>query len=180
MLKRSYNGAFATGARTGARGAAVLTRKFEETLRTILIRDLNLTRPLTVQKGTALQEAIGLMQEQKRPCLMVCDGNRIAGVFTERDILYKLTGEGADFSRPVDTAMTPDPHTLKPEDRVSDAIRMMTEQSYRHIPLVDDDGHFAGFVTARDIIVYIAEHFPTEVLNLPLRLDQTPTRAEGG
>jgi CBS domain-containing protein len=57
---------------------------------------------------------------------------------------------------------------------------MMTEQSYRHIPLVDDGGSVVGFVTARDIIVYIAENFPAEVVNLPPELHQTPMRAEGG
>jgi len=155
-------------------------KDFEETLRTILIRDLALTPPLMVQKGSPLRAAIALMQEMQRPCLIVCEGEKVAGIFTERDVLYKLTQPGTDLTQPIDTAMTPDPATLGPESPVGTAIQMMTEQSYRHIPLEDRSGNCVGFVTARDIIVYIAEHFPTEVLNLPPRLGQVPQRAEGG
>lgn len=133
-----------------------------------------------VQKGTPLRDAIALMQERVRPCLIVCEGEKVVGIFTERDILYKLTDGKADFTKPIDTVMSPSPATLRPEDPVGTAIRMMTEQSYRHIPLADGAGKCVGFVTARDIIVYIAEHFPTEVMNLPMRLHQTPLRAEGG
>ncbi len=133
-----------------------------------------------MQKGTPLRDAVALMQDRKRPCLIVCDGEKVAGIFTERDVLYKLTVPGADLSRPIDSAMTPDPATLGPDDPIASAIRMMTEQSYRHIPLADRQGNCVGFVTARDIIVYIAENFPTEVFNLPPRLDQLPMRPEGG
>ena len=157
-----------------------LAANFEQTLRTVRIRELALTPPLEVQRGSRLRDVISRMQDAKRPCAIVCDGKRVAGIFTERDILYKLTAPGASLDRPVDEVMTASPATLSPEAPVSQAITMMTEQSYRHIPLVDGDRNLAGYVTARDVIVYIAEHFPTEVFNLPPRLHQTATRAEGG
>lgn len=168
------------GAREGSRGARILAKDFEQTLRSILIRDLALTPPLKVQVRTPLRDAIARMQEMHRPCLIVCKDEKVAGIFTERDVLYKLTAPGADLEQPIDGVMTPEPRTLHPEDPVSTAIRLMTEQSYRHIPLTDASGNCVGFVTARDIIVYIAEHFPAEVLNLPMRLGQVPQRAEGG
>lgn len=133
-----------------------------------------------MESGTALKDAISRMQESRRPCIIVCRGEKVSGIFTERDILYKLTGPGADLSGLVDDFMTPEPRTLRPEDPVSLAIRMMTEMSYRHIPLVNGDKKLVGSVTARDIIVYIAENFPAEVFNLPPELHQTPMRAEGG
>jgi CBS domain-containing protein len=170
----------ADGGPHGTRGDITLAATFEETLRKVKIRELQLSPPLKVQKGTALREAISLMQERKQPCLLVLDGEKVAGIFTERDILYKLTAPGKDLSGPVDAVMTAEPRTLHPEDLAGKAIRLMTEKSYRHIPLADDDGKLLGYVTARDIIVYIAENFPTEVFNLPPVLHQTPMQAEGG
>jgi len=48
----------------------------------------------------------------------------------------------------------------------------MTERGYRHIPLLDERGRRAGMIAARDVVNYVAEHFPAEVVNLPPRLDQ--------
>jgi len=104
----------------------------------------------------------------------------VAGIFTERDILNRLPDDGADLDSPVEKFMTANPKTLRLDDPLAAAIKMMTEQGYRHIPLVDENGDGAGLLTALEILTYIAEHYPAEVVNLPLRLHQTPRRAEGG
>jgi len=152
----------------------------EATLPRIRIRDLSLPEPLLVQKGSTLRAAIGMMQSALRPCVLVCDGRRVAGIFTERDILNRLTPGPTDWSAPIDGVMTPNPKTLTPEDLVADAIRLMTREGYRHIPLVDAYGLRLGLLSARDILGYLADHFPAEVLNLPPRLDQTLRRMDGG
>lgn len=157
-----------------------MPRALEETLPHLLIRDLSLPEPLIVQRGSMLRAAIEMMQAERRPCVLVCDGRRVAGIFTERDILNRLTLGAVDYSLPIDGVMTPDPKTLAPDDRVADAIRLMTKEGYRHIPLVDASGLGAGLLSARDVLGYIAEHFPTEILNLPPRLHQTLRRVEGG
>jgi CBS domain-containing protein len=56
----------------------------------------------------------------------------------------------------------------------------MTAEGYRHIPLLDAEGNGAGLLSARDVLGYIAEHFPAEVLNVSPRLGLVPRRMDGG
>jgi CBS domain-containing protein len=101
----------------------------------------------------------------------VVEGGRLAGIFTERDLL-RLAREAADLgSIPLAKVMTPDPETLYPDDRIALALYHMTEGGYRHIPLVDADQRPVGIVAMRDIVRFIVSMFPDTVLNVP------PTRA---
>jgi len=157
-----------------------MPRELERTLPQLFIRDLALPEPLIVPKGSPLRGAIELMQQTSRPCVLIYDGGRVAGIFTERDILNRLTSGTVGWDGPIDAYMTPSPRTLSLNERVATALELMTREGYRHIPLVDSKGLGAGLLSARDILVYIAEHFPAEVLNLPPRLHQTMKRMDGG
>ncbi|MBI3448688.1 MAG: CBS domain-containing protein [Acidobacteria bacterium] len=157
-----------------------MTRTLDEILPRLLIRDLPLAEPIVVRVGTPVREVIAAMQRASRPCALICEGSRVAGIFTERDIVNRLNLAAVDGAARIETVMTPRPRTLTPDDRVLDAIRLMTREGYRHIPLVHSDGGDPGLLSARDVVVYIAEHFPTEVLNLPPRLHQTLHRMDGG
>ena len=119
------------------------------------------------------------MREQGLGCVLVCEGERLVGIFTERDVLNKLIGSGVSETETVDRFMTPQPASLTPRHTLGDAVRLMTEHGYRHIPLLDERGRRAGLVAASDIVNYIAEHFPAEVVNLPPRLNQVFNTPEG-
>lgn len=151
----------------------------EEALRRERIGSLPLPPPVRVARGTGLQDALQMMREEGAGCLLVCDGDRLAGIFTERDVLNKLFGKAAGEPRTIDALMTQNAATLTPGDSLADAIRLMTEKGYRHIPLIGGDGKVAGLIAANDIVHYIAEHFPVEVVNLPPELHQTFTTKEG-
>jgi CBS domain-containing protein len=152
----------------------------EERLRTLLIKDLPLPEPLLVDSSATVGAAIELMRSRRRPCVLVCEDRRCSGIFTERDVLLRVDLGRSGLSAPITTVMTPSPRCLRLEDRVAEAIGMMTREGYRHIPLVDRDGLGVGLLSARDVLVYIAEHFPAEVLNLPPQLDQLARRTDGG
>jgi CBS domain-containing protein len=111
--------------------------------------------------------------------VLVCRGPRAIGIFTERDVLDKLFGSPVDERLPIDQFMTADPVSLPLDATLGEAVRMMNEKGYRNIPLIDPDGNSAGMVAARDIVLYVAEHFPTEVANLPPSMEQTYTSPEG-
>ncbi len=68
--------------------------------------------------------------------------------------------------------MTTEPRTLDLDQTIRDAIELMQTGRYRNVPLVDDDGHLVGVVRQSDIIKYLAESFPEELLNLPPRPHQ--------
>ena len=75
--------------------------------------------------------------------------------------------------------MTPNPTTLKTTDSVADAIRLMNQGHYRHLPLVDENGGLVGVLGVRDLINYLAEHYPYEVYNLPPDPHQVIRAPEG-
>ena len=73
--------------------------------------------------------------------------------------------------------MSPDPRSLDADAPISAAIRWMTRRGYRHLPVVEGGegpsaGALVGVVSAGDLIDYLADHFPTEVYNLPPAQDQ--------
>lgn len=129
--------------------------------------------------STSLGEVYRRLAEERSVAVLVCEGDRLLGIFTERDILYRTALE-CDPEAPVGELMTPDPVTLRDDDRLSEAIGLMAEKGIRHVPFTRADGGEPGLIGGRDVLRLIAEHHPETLLNLPPRLDQTMLRSEGG
>ena len=154
--------------------------RIEEILRTEPISSMRLDQPPAVPVTSKLRDVIGAMQKRRVAAVVITDAGRVVGIFTERDVLNRIVGLALNEDLPIGDLMTRDPRTLTPDDRIADAIRLMTERGYRHIPLVDARGGDSGMISARDIVEFIAIHYPKEVFNLPPELDQMPRRQEGG
>ncbi len=135
---------------------------------------------MLVQSGTSIGDAISAIQANKGDCLLVCNGDRLVGILTERDILLKVLARGVDPDALVDGYMTRDPDTLTSESTVVEALQLMERGGYRNIPLQDADGHIEGVLRQQDILEFVAEAFPQEILNLPPRPHQVMTEADGG
>ncbi len=135
--------------------------------------------PMTVGKGTSLGAAIARMQERGGECVLVSDDGRLAGILTERDVLMRVLGRDVDLERPVEDMMTPDPATLPAEATVREALEAMDRGGYRNLPLVDGAGKLVGLVRQQDVVEYVAEAFPQEILNLPPRPHQKMEEPEG-
>jgi CBS domain-containing protein len=146
------------------------------------LRVLSRRQPVTVLPGTLLAECVRSIQRTGTgDSVFVCDaGGRLLGVLTERDIFGRIVGGRVDLTQPVEALMTTEPHTLDLDDTIRDAIVLMRTGRYRNVPLVDDAGHLVGVVRQSDIIKYLAESFPEELLNLPPRLHQRMKASEGG
>lgn len=153
---------------------------FVEALQKNRIRGLRLAEPARVDPRTPLSETLSLMRSGKVGCALVCDGDQIVGIFTERDVLKSLLGPGPNYAAPVEQFMTSRPQTLTLNDTLGAALRMMIGNGFRHVPVLDEEGRTVHAMSARDLIVYIAEHFPAEVVNLPPRLHQVMRKPEGG
>ncbi len=111
--------------------------------------------PRTVEPGTPVADVMATMRTDGLDGVLVIDGGRLVGIFTERDALLKLAGRSlAGIS--VSDVMTPDPVVLREDDTVAVAIHKMALGGFRHIPLVDG-GRPTGIVTARDVFHRIAE-----------------------
>ena len=145
------------------------------------LRVLSRRQPVTVPPGTSLADCLRAIQRSGTgDSVFVCaaDG-RLAGVLTERDIFGRIVGGDIDLSQPVESLMTTEPRTLDLEQTIRDAIDLMQTGRYRNVPLVDDDGNLVGVVRQADIIKYLAESFPEELLNLPPRPHQRMKEPEG-
>jgi CBS domain-containing protein len=136
---------------------------------------------VTVPTGTTIGEAARVMKEHRVGCVLVEEGGKLVGIFTERDILTKLVGTGYDPAKvAVDGVMTRNPETLTPEDPIAFALQRMSVGGFRHVPLVDAEGRSVGILSVKDIVDYLAEHFPEEILNIPPEPGRQPRTPEGG
>jgi len=133
------------------------------------IRELATLRPaISVSPTDSVRLAIERMNQGRAGCVLVEVNGVLTGIFTERDVLTKIVGTALDLDRvTVETFMTPNPESLRPEDRVSYALNKMSIGGFRHIPLVDDEGHPIGVVSMRNVVDYMVDLFRTEILNLP-------------
>ena len=149
----------------------------DERLRVLSRRD-----PLTVRPGTSLAECIAAIQQTGTgdSVFVTNPDGTLAGVLTERDIFGRIVGGQVDLSQPVETMMTTKPQHLGLDETVRAAIELMQTGRYRNVPLLGDDDELIGVVRPQDVLKYLAEAFPEELLNLPPRPHQRMHRAEGG
>jgi CBS domain-containing protein len=125
--------------------------------------------PLVVDARATLAETISRMQQGSRGCaLVVSDAGRLAGIFTERDVLMRVAGRPIDLGQTaVRDYMTRDPVTLPSDSSVAFALNRMLIEGFRHIPLVDERGRPTGVVSQRQLIEYLSDFFNRDLLNLP-------------
>ena len=148
-------------------------------LRTEKARVLARPDPATATPQTALRGALAQMREHGGDALLIKEDGRVAGILTERDVLTRVFGAEVDEARPVSEFMTSDPHTLSADASLLEAMQAMESGHYRNIPLVEQDGMVVGLLRQQDLIEFIAEAFPQEILNLPPRPHQLMDQPEG-
>ncbi|HEY4632564.1 MAG TPA: CBS domain-containing protein [Candidatus Limnocylindrales bacterium] len=145
------------------------------------LRVLSRRQPVTVPPGTSLADCLLAIQRTGTgDSVFVCEASgRLVGVLTERDVFGTIVAGEVDLTQPVETLMTVEPKTLDLDQTIRDAIELMQTGRYRNVPIVDAGGQLVGVVRQSDIIKYLAESFPEELLNLPPRPHQRMKEPEG-
>ncbi|MBK6880829.1 MAG: CBS domain-containing protein [Elusimicrobia bacterium] len=128
----------------------------------------------------SLKRAIDLMRESKSAYIVVAEGRRVVGMFTESDVARKILGKNIDEKRPVRDFMTPDPIVLRQDDPVGRAVDLMAENDFYHIPLVNEKQELVNVLSVRTLIRFLAEFYPGEIYNIPPNPHQVAPTAEGG
>lgn len=123
--------------------------------------------PVVVSPRATVGEAVRLMNETHRGCVLVVEGYELIGIFTERDLLCLVEQESDPAKVMVGKVMTRNPEVLRPDHGVALALNKMTVGGFRHIPLVDDQGRPVGIVAMRDIVRFMVSMFPDAVLTVP-------------
>jgi CBS domain-containing protein len=134
---------------------------------------------VAVSPYTTLSQAIEAMKNDEGGCVIISDDGRVAGIFTERDLLNRILGEQVDLESSIGDWMQTAVETLTLEATIGDAVRLMNEKGFRNIPLVKN-GELAGSISVFDIITYLAECYPKETMNLPPLAAQVMDTVDGG
>ena len=105
---------------------------------------------LQLPSSATVREAARRMRTRDVGAVLVVSGERLEGIFTERDVVNRVVAEGLDpDGTTLATVMTTNPDTIAPTDTAITALRRMQDGGYRHLPVVDH-GHLVGIVSRRD------------------------------
>ena len=142
--------------------------KLDDALLSDTVKLLAPSEPIRLSPDTTVEDAVALMVDQRRAAVVIVDeGARLIGIFTERDALMRVMRRRRDPRvTKLDEVMTPAPEALAPDDRICYAINRMHSAGYRTVPIVDADRRPVGVVTVNDVVKWLAELFPEAVLNL--------------
>lgn len=145
------------------------------------ITHLRLPPIKSIPNTSTIKEAVDIMQKLKiGSVLIVDDKGKIDGIVTERDVLLKVIGIIDDIANtPITEVMTPEPECLQKEDMICFAIHNMHVGGYRHVPIVDADDNPVAMVSIKDVMHYIFDHFPEDIINITSQPYRGPVSREG-
>ena len=117
---------------------------------------------IALQTGATLNDAVTLLADRRIGAVPVMDGEQVAGILSERDVIYALARDGqAAMARPVGEVMTKPALTAKPQDTALGALSLMTKRRIRHLPVIDD-GAVVGFISIGDLVKYRIERIEAD------------------
>ncbi len=118
--------------------------------------------PICVTSSIPIREVLRMLVDNRVGCVLVMEQGKLAGIFTERDVLRKIGENAKEWGdRPVSEFMTRGVQTLKANTKIAFAFHRMDLGGFRHVPIVDDAGHPIGVISVRDLLKYLTGHLRT-------------------
>ena len=109
-------------------------------------------RPRCVTPETSVSEAAELMASEDVGSLPILDGDRLAGVVTDRDIVVRAVAKKKDpQGMPVREVATHDPITVRADDDLAEALKIMVSFQVRRLPVIDEDNRLVGVLSQADV-----------------------------
>lgn len=141
--------------------------------------------PLTLSETASVLDAVHAMASQHRGCVLITEDGSVRsplkGIFTERDVVLKvIEGERNPAEVSLGDVMVREPETLPTDAKLAWALNMMSVGGFRHLPVTDERGWPALILSVRDIVDFLVEAFPAEILNLPPDFGRKAVRARDG
>ncbi|MBI1205857.1 MAG: CBS domain-containing protein [Azospirillum sp.] len=113
---------------------------------------------------TTVRAAVEEMARQKIGAVMVCEKTGLKGIFTERDLAFRVVAVGKNPETTlISEVMTSSPLTLKPDATVFEAMTLMERRKFRHLPVVDSDNLLVGMVSIRDLFAVVRNQLEAEL-----------------
>jgi CBS domain-containing protein len=120
------------------------------------------TAIVSCQCDTTVRDAIAMLAERRIGALPVLKHGEVAGIFSERDVIYQLQAQGAGvLDQPVGDVMTAPALTITPETEVLSALALMTKRRLRHLPVIKG-GAMIAFVSIGDLVKYRIDRIESE------------------
>ena len=109
----------------------------------------------SVEPSVMVLKAIELMCDKNIGGLLITEGEKLVGIFTERDYARKLILKGkSSKDTPIGDLMTRNPFTVTPENTIEDCMKLMTDKHIRHLP-VEEDGKLVAMISIGDVVKQI-------------------------
>ncbi len=116
-----------------------------------------------IQSDITVEQAAMYLVEHNVGAAPVLNGARLAGVFSERDVVRRVLLAGRDWrTTRVSEVMSSDPLTVKPTEDVQECMVLMKHHGFRHLPVCEDD-RLVGFVSMRDLLLHDLDEKEIEV-----------------
>ncbi len=110
----------------------------------------------SIAPNATVYEALELMADKQIGSLLVMDRDKLVGVLSERDYARKITLKGrASKETRVEEIMISSPITIVPDSSVQEAMRIMTDNRVRHLPVIGVNGSVSGIVSIGDLVNWI-------------------------
>ena len=118
---------------------------------------------VTFDVTATVAEAVGVMTEKKIGAILVVSGGKLAGIFTERDLMTRVVAAGLNAdATPLSDVMSANPDTLSPDDTADNALELMKSRNYRHLPVLDGE-NICGMVSIRDLFASVMEEIAEDL-----------------
>ncbi|MDA0349507.1 MAG: CBS domain-containing protein [Verrucomicrobia bacterium] len=137
-------------------------------------------KPVAVQETSSVREAVNRMRQETTGCLLVVNGVKLSGIFTERDLLTKVIGKEGAFDLPITEFMTPNPTVANADEPIHKVLTRMQNCGIRHLPIINAGGLPVGMISVRTVVHFLADYHPTAVYNLPPAPHHFPSSQGGG
>ena len=137
------------------------------------VREVMTDRPRCVTLETPISEVAELMESEDIGSLPVLDGEQLAGMVTDRDIVIRAIAKGKDpRGMPVREVASREPVTVYAEDDLSSALKKMASEQVRRLPVVDDDNRLIGVLSQADVAIEAKEKSVGEMVE---EISKSPT-----
>ena len=117
----------------------------------IRCREIMTSNVQTATRSMSLREVATLMRDGDMGSIPVVEDGKLCGIVTDRDIVVRSIADGKDASSPISEAMTTEIFSVRPDDFVFEAIRIMGDKQVRRVPVVDENGALAGIIAIADV-----------------------------
>lgn len=118
---------------------------------------------ISIDGDSRVGEAVRLLAEKRIGALPVVKDGKVAGIFSERDVIYCIASAGAAaLDKTVAEVMTAPARSVDPDQSVLGALSLMTQRRFRHLPVVDSAESLVGFVSIGDLVKYRIDRIEAE------------------